>query len=226
MRRYQSGDRERDFRKGKRALARHRPDLALRGFRTAADSCPAARAGELARYLYWLAVALLRLDKPELALKSLASAQKLRPKGHARSAYLARINDYGMTRRASPELDDFYAYYSVQACSYLNRKRSGRFDSNAEKDAITRLIGEAWRSLSQSGALAGKSPGNKFEYFKNNPIEFPFLSIGAPMPGRVIAADFRRGSRLKAEDPCSCGSGLRYILCCGRGSTTHEAFCE
>jgi len=88
VKRHESGNRERDFRMGRRALANHRPDLALRGFRAAAGACPATRPGELSAYLYWLAVALMRLDRPELALKSLASAQKLRPRSHARAVYV------------------------------------------------------------------------------------------------------------------------------------------
>ena len=49
----------------------------------------------LSRNLYWLAIALLRLDRSEIALRSLASAQKLRPRSLARLAYVNRVNDYG-----------------------------------------------------------------------------------------------------------------------------------
>ena len=96
-----------DFRRGQSELARHRPDLAVRKLRAAVDACPAAKAGELSRDLYWLAIALLRLDRPELAMRSLASAQKLRPRGIARTVYERRVNAYGMCRRSSPTLDDF-----------------------------------------------------------------------------------------------------------------------
>jgi hypothetical protein len=211
---------------GKRALANRRPDLALRGFRAAADACPASRPGDLSRYLYWLAVALLRLDKPEIALKSLASAQKLRPKGLARWAYLHRINEYGMCRRSSSELDDFYAYYSLQACAYLSRRQGARFESNAEKDAITRLIAEAWRAITLSGALDGRSAAQKLAFFKANIIDFPFFSVNPPQRGTIIATDFRRGYRLMGDDRCSCGSGLPYMRCCGRTGTLRESFCE
>jgi hypothetical protein len=226
MRRYERGSRERDFRIGMRALANHRPDLALRGFKAAAVKCPASRPGELSRYLYWLAVSLLRLDRPELALKSLASAQKLRPRGHARSAYLHRINEYGMCRRSSPELDDFYAFYSLQACAYLNRKQSGQFETNTEKDAITRLIGEAWHALSRSGVLKGQSASRKLVFFKKSVIDFPILNLDSSNRGTIIAADFRRGYRLKGDERCSCGSGLPFMRCCGRTGTPREAFCE
>jgi hypothetical protein len=226
MRHCHGGRRDSDFRKGKLALKNHRPDLALRSFRSAAEECPASYPGELSRNLYWLAIALLRLDKPELALKSLASAQKLRPRGIARSAYMHRINAYGMCRRSSSELDDFYAFYSLQACAYLGRKQAGRFDSNAEKDAVTRLIGEAWRDLTCSGVLEGQSAERKLAFFKARKIDFPILNLNPPMNGTIIAADFRRGHRLLGNERCSCGSGLSYMSCCGRTQSLRDAFCE
>jgi hypothetical protein len=42
--------------------------------------------------------------------RPLSSAQKLRPRGHARSIYLRSINGYGMPKQPTPELDDFYAF--------------------------------------------------------------------------------------------------------------------
>ena len=151
----------RELERGMRELARHRPDRALKLLREAVDSCPASRPAQLSARLYWLSVALLRLDRPELALKSLASAQKLRTRGYARAAYAARSNEYGMPRRAKPELDDFYAFYSLQAGRYLGTRPGGRFAAAAEKDAVTRLIAEAWTGLRASGRLAGLGPGGK-----------------------------------------------------------------
>jgi hypothetical protein len=226
MGRYRSRNTDEDFRLGRRELARHRPDLAVRSLRKAVDECPAVRAGELSRNLYWLSLALLRLDRPELAIRSLASAQKLRPRGIARSAYTLRVNAYGMCRRSSPELDDFYAFYSVKACSYLESKERPRFDSNAEKDAVTRLISDAWRTVSRSGKLAGLSASRKLTLFKSWRIEFPLFGLNQPNHGRILAADFRRGSKILGEERCSCGSGLPFIRCCGRTSTPSECLCE
>jgi hypothetical protein len=196
MRRYAQGIAEGDFREGRRNLARHRPDLAVRSFRAAVDSCPVKRAGELSRNLYWLALALLRLDRPELAIKSLGAAKKLRPRGIAHSAYLHRVNAYGMCRRSRPELDDFYAFYSVKACSYLGAKKLGRFDSNAEKDTVTRLIGDAWRAISRTGQLAGLSPSGKMALFKAWPLSFPFFGLVGFERGKILSPDFGQGANL------------------------------
>jgi tetratricopeptide (TPR) repeat protein len=226
MRIFGTGGTDRDFRRGIRELAYHRPDLALRSFRQAADSCPATFAAELSRNLYYLAIALLRMDRPELALKSLASAQKLRPRGIARSAYLHRSNAYGMCRQASPELDDFYAFYSIQACIYLERKGSCRFDSNAEKDTITRLIGDAWLLLSNSGRLSRLTAGRKLELFKAQNVSLPLFGFDGAARGKVLVANFRSGRAVSCDDRCPCGSGLPYIRCCGRSASPRERSAE
>jgi hypothetical protein len=218
-------DGARDFRSGLRALAGHRPDLALRHIRSAVDSCPATRPAQLSQRLYWLGVALLRLDRPELAMKSLASAQKLRPRGFARKSYERRINDYGMPRRSSVELDDFYAFYSIQTCGFLNRKPERRFSSDQEKDAVTRLVAAAWKGIKASGRLAGLGVADKLELFRRYEGVFPDFMVGgkATVAAKTvncacepIKVDFRRGRAIKPDDKCSCGSGLAFRLCCGR----------
>lgn len=215
-----------DFRRGQRELLRHRPDLAVRRFRKAAEDCPASRPGELSEKLYWLALALFRLDRPELALKALASAQKLRPRGIARTAYSCRINEYGMLRRQSPEIDDFYAFYSIHSCAYLGRKKDGRYDSPSEKDAVVRLIGDAWRSVSRSGRLACLGPAEKLALFREWPVAFPEFGVISERPRQTIVMDFRRGIRQDCNDRCRCGSGLPFRQCCGRTAFPSERYCE
>lgn len=216
------GQGERDLRMGMRELQAHRPDRALRLFRSSVESCPASRPAELERRLYWLAIALLQLDQVELALKSLASAQKLRPRGVARRAYVLRVNDYGMPRRASSELDDFYAFYSIQVCGFLARKRGGRFSSEEEKDAVTRLVASAWQGLKKGGKLAGLGAGEKIDLFRAQRNVFPAFVMDGRRQGSMsggsfaIAVDFRRSRMVRPDDSCSCGSGLPYRLCCGR----------
>ena len=213
----------------RRELARHRPDLALEPLRAAVDSCPAALKGELARRLYWLAVALLRLERMELAIKSLASAQKLRPRGIARSAYVRRVNVYGMPKRATPELDDFWAFYSIQACRYLTTRPARRFAATAEKDLVTKTIAAAWLELRRSGKLQHAGIEARLKLFNAAKVVFPRpvgLGFGGAAPAEScveqVSVDFRRGRRVKAEDRCPCGSGLPYCQCCGRTKSPLE----
>jgi hypothetical protein len=207
---------ERDFRAGLRALVRHRPDVAARSLRAASAACPADAASALERRLYWLALALLRLDQAELALKSLASAQKLRPRGHARMLYLRLANDYGMPRRGNPDVDDLYAFYSIQTAAYFSGKRKACFGDAAEKDAVVRLVGDAWLSLSRSGRLHGLDPSAKIRLFRESRVDFPSFALSRGMPCRIVKADFRKKIRLGGEERCPCGSGLPYQQCCGR----------
>jgi len=216
----------RELERGMRELARHRPDRALKLLREAVDSCPASRPAQLSARLYWLSVALLRLDRPELALKSLASAQKLRPRGFARSAYAARSNEYGMPRRAKPELDDFYAFYSVQAEAYFARKGRARFDDSPEKDAVVRLIGDAWLGLSRSGKLRGLDSSAKLRIFRELRVDFPSFAFKRGMACPVSRCDFRSKRKLSGEERCHCGSGLPYRQCCGRTASPRELASE
>ena len=226
MRRYGSAVLQQDIRRGLRQLSAHRPDQAVRSFRVSVDGCPATRPSELSRNLYWLAIALLQLDRPELAVRSLASAQKLRPRGFARSSYISRVNAYGMCRRSTPELDDFYAFYSIKASMYLGAKKKKCFDSNTEKDAITRLIGDAWHSLSSSNKLLGLIAAQKLTVFKTWPISFPFFGLGKARNDNILSANFRLGTKQRGEDRCSCGSGLDFLRCCGRVYSPRENSCE
>jgi hypothetical protein len=221
-----------------RELAQHRADRALAPLRAAVADCSPCFKGLLATRLYWLAVALLRLDRSELALKSLASAQKLRPRGMARSFYERRANDYGMLRRAMPELDDFYAFYSIQTCRYLAKRPGGRFAATPEKDLVTKLVAAAWVELRKSGVLESASLETRLRYFNECRIEFPtpFGVTAPPIPARQddtggaascpdpIRVDFRRGRAVKAGDRCPCGSGLPYCRCCGRTQGPLERF--
>jgi hypothetical protein len=176
--------------------------------------------------LYWLTVALFRLDQRDLAIKSLASAQKLRPRGFARAIYRRRVNEYGMPRRASSELDDFYAFYSIQIGVYLGRKEKPRFDSVAEKDVVVRIVLDSWLSLSRSGCLGPMTAGEKLKIFKDWKVSFPVFGMNANGCKKIVQVDFRAQRTLTGDDRCPCGSGLPYRQCCGRTASLRELSCE
>ena len=207
------------LRRGMRELAGHRPDKAIASLREAVDAIPPSCSDELSQALYWLSVALLRLDEVPMAIKSLASAQKLRRRGYARRLYLRSINEYGMPRQANPELNDFYAFTNLQIAYYLTKKTKSRFDSFQEKDAVLRLILDSWKQLSASGQLTGIDACEKLDVFRRIKIHYP--SFGLSNAHKVIVkASFgasRTGAQAKnSSDRCLCGSGLAYGQCCGR----------
>ncbi|MCX7776083.1 MAG: SEC-C domain-containing protein [Spirochaetaceae bacterium] len=201
-------------RKGIRELSLHRPTKALEYFHEAVEQTPPACSDELSRALYWLSIALYQLDRKELALKSLANAQKLRRKSFARRFYSRTINEYGMLKRPTRELDDLYAFVSIQITVYLMKKKSHRFDSVSEHDTVMKSILSGWKMLKDHGFLEGLECGEKLALFKKVKLDFPVF----------YASSFatRRPSRKESSDPasysdaCPCGSGLPYRQCCGR----------
>lgn len=215
--------------RGKRELVKHHPHIAMTHFRAALESIPAESPELVAKAMYWLAVALFRLDKTELAIHALASAQRVGRRGLARRLYLAWVNGYGMIRRASPDLDDLYAYSSLQIGSFLARKKDRRFDSIEERDIVMRIVLDAWKSLSCTGRMAGKSCSEKLDLFTAWKPDFPVFRNGAlkrasgtcvvgvrPMGAKILTAKFGDASCSDNDTRCSCGSGLPYCMCCGR----------
>ncbi len=202
---------------GLKQLAGHRPDKALETLRLTVDAIPAACPEELSRALYWLSVALLRLDRRDLAVKSLASAQKLRRRGYARSTYLRRINDYGMVRQPTVELDDFYAFMNIQLAAYLSRKPRKRFDSFQEREAVFKLLLDAWKTIGEGKLLHDRESCEKLQVFRTIKPSFPRFDLrsGPGYQGSVIASSFGKTTGFTASR-CSCGSGLAFTQCCGR----------
>lgn len=211
------------LRRGIRELSIHRPDKAIGSLRQAVDSIPPSCSEELSQALYWLSVALIRLDERPMAVKSLASAQKLRRRGYARRLYLRTVNEYGMPRQDSPDLDDFYAFTSIQMAYYLSKKPKGRFDSFQERDTVLRLIMDAWKQLGGTGELDERDNCEKLDAFRRTKISYPSFGLSSAGPTTtasrvVVQASFGNAGRtsLRASDRCSCGSGLSYGQCCGR----------
>ncbi|HWR10386.1 MAG TPA: SEC-C metal-binding domain-containing protein [Rectinemataceae bacterium] len=211
------------LRKGLRELAVHRPDKAIVTLRLAVEATPPSCSEELSRALYWLSVALLRLDKRELAIKSLSSAQKLRRRGYARSVYLRSINEYGMRKQPTPELDDFYAFMNIQMAAYLVKKSRSRFDSFQERETIFKIIIDAWKNLQRSSLLDDRDSCEKLLLFRKLKPSFPSFGFGDGAH-RTVQVSFgsNRATGLDPTQRCVCGSGLPYGRCCGRVQSLGE----
>jgi tetratricopeptide (TPR) repeat protein len=205
------------LRKGLKELALHRPDKAIETLRLAVEATPPSCSDELSRALYWLSVALFRLDKRELAIKSLSSAQKLRRRGYARRVYLRSINGYGMQKQPTAELDDFYAFTNIQMASYLSKKPRRRFDSFQERETVLRIVIDAWKNIKASSILEDHDCCEKLVFFRHYKPGFPSFGLGEGQR-RTIKANFGQ-DQIQQADPsqrCICGSGLPFGRCCGR----------
>ena len=163
------------LRKGLHELAQHRPSQALAFLRLSVEQIPPSCEQELSKALYWLSIALIQLDQRDLAVKSLANAQKLRRQSYAQKFYVRHVNEYGMIKRPTRELDDLYAFTSIQLSNYLVKRPSHRFSSEAEHSAVLKLILEAWKQLAQSEDFASLECGEKLQLFKKLKIDFPIF---------------------------------------------------
>lgn len=212
---------------GKRALAAHDPLAALRLLKEAVDECPASSPRALSERLYWLAITLRRLGKDGLAVKALASAQRLAPRGRARSMYERVANGYGMPKAACREHDDYRAFCSIQLGRYLARVPERRFADQAEADAVLAVIADAWlrlaRSRGEERPFASIGCDDKLQAFRAVRIDFPTLRERPVLASAsVIQVNFRAGKAVEPGDRCPCGSGLPYRRCCGRVKAPYE----
>ncbi|MBN1241820.1 MAG: tetratricopeptide repeat protein [Spirochaetales bacterium] len=211
---------DRGYSNGRRALALHRDLEALRLLRAAVDELgPGDRL--LSQRLYWLGIALLRLGRRDLAVKSLASAQKLAPRGHARSLYGRLVNGYGMAKSSCEDHDDFRAFYSVQAERYLGGRTA--FRDEIEREAVSHALAGAWIGIVASGLLDDLDCAGKLQLYRKIDAGIPsVLAETRDSRAHVIPVDFRRDRRIGPADRCSCGSGLPWRLCCGRTVSPSE----
>ena len=209
------------FRNGRRALRSHRNRRALEFLTAALASCPASGRAGLADVLRSLGFACARLGRRDAALRCWVDAQ--RTCKHPRLARLIRVcsNDHGMARQGHRLLDDWRAFHSLQLARYVRAKVHPRLGA-AETDMLRDLLWGHFTELVQSGVLHGRSAEQRRQLFAGMQLSLPLLLPAATDPERVLAVDFVRRRRALDGDPCVCGSGLPYVVCCGRIPTSDE----
>jgi hypothetical protein len=206
-----------NFDRGLGALSQHRPAEAVKSLQRALESCPPSRPHDLYRVCFYLGIALRRLGFSQSAIKSWMSCQRLNKRGHTRKMLFRFTNCYGMERQETTEADDWQAFSSIQTARYLLCKNRRTFATLAEKDMIGDLIRDSWEDLLRSGHLGGVSGCDKLEVFRSVRIVFPSVVMAELHPGGpVIAVNFQTQKKLRSTDRCSCGSGLPFVVCCGR----------
>jgi hypothetical protein len=208
--------------KGKYYLSRHKPCMALKSFYEALKECPVSNSKSLSRLLFYLGITLKRLGYPNPALKSWLASQKLKRCKYSLKMIKRFVNEYGMARQSSSEQDDWEAFYSIQMKKYLNGKKVHRFKTSAEKDMIRDLITDHFRVLKANKFLEQKTPAEKNSLFRKVKIVFPFLYMKENNKDPLIHIDFLHKKRINSADRCPCGSGLSYMVCCGRTPASIE----
>jgi tetratricopeptide (TPR) repeat protein len=221
------------LRQGIKALEQHRPDRAVNFFRSATERIAVTEPFELANALYWLAVSLQQMGQTDLALKSLATAQKLERRGYARKIYVRATNQYGMLKRSCQDQDDFFAFMHLQLAKYLGKKPGHRFASFEEHEVVMATLFDTWKAIQTAGILDGQDCAEKVLYFRTMKISYPVVtrsSLSGANPGSNSSFSINRvttPSRVVSAVPllsrrCPCGSGLPYLQCCGRIKSIRE----
>lgn len=211
----------RQFRDGRRALRGHRNRRALELLTAAAASCPAGQRAGLAAALRWLGFVCARLGRRDAALRCWVDAQRTHKQPSLARLIRTCSNDHGMPRQGDRLLDDWRAFHSLQLARYVRAKARVPLGA-AETDMLRDLLWGHFTELVQCGALRGRNAEQRRRLFAGLPISFPLLLPAAPAAGRVVAVDFVRRRQLLGRDPCVCGSGLPYVVCCGRIPTSDE----
>ena len=213
----QNGPWARHYDRGLGSLARHRPGEAVKALQTALEECPPSKAHDLYKICLYLGVALQRVGFPQSAIKSWISCQRLNKRGPTRKMLSRYTNCYGMERQDSTEADDWQAFSSIQTVRYLLGKNKRAFSTRAEQDMIKDLIRDSWTALRRSTDLTSLSGCEKMESFRAVRIVFPTVVLAEPhLDGPVITVNFQTKQKVGLNDRCSCGSGMPFMLCCGR----------
>jgi hypothetical protein len=197
-------------------LSRHNPLEAVRCLERALNACPPDRGADLHRICFYLGIALRRVGQSQTAIRSWLSCTQLKKRGHSRRMLERMVNGYGMARQPSEGGDDWQAFRAVQVSRYLATRNKRAFSTPAERDMVGDLIHDYWKTVESSGALAGKEPCQKRDYFRALRIVFPTVVLPEQLPGMVLTVDFRLHRRVDDQGSCPCGSGLPLALCCGR----------
>ena len=209
------------FRAGRRALRSHRNRQALELLTAALAACPVARRDDLAAVLRLLGFACARLGRVDAALRCWVDAQRMR-----KHPYLARLirscsNDHGMPRQRHRLLDDWHAFHSLQLARYAQAKAPIPL-GDAEADMLRDLLWGHFTELVRRGVLQGRSAEHRRRLFARVQISFPVLLPTAMGEERALTVDFIRRRPPAGDDPCVCGSGLPFVVCCGRIPASDE----
>ena len=213
----------RHYGRGLSSLARHRATEAVKALQEALEQCPPSRTRDLYKICLFLGVALQRIGFPQSAIKSWISCQRLNKRGAARKMLSRYTNCYGMERQESSEADDWQAFSSIQVARYLLGKNKRGFSTEAEHDMILDLVRDSWAELRGSMGTREMSSCERLEAFRAVRIVFPTaLPVEQRLEDPVIVVNFQTKQRVGLADRCSCGSGMPFMLCCGRTPGSEE----
>jgi len=160
-----------------RLLSSHRPQKAIAPLQKAVALCTLEDRAQLERALYWLSIALMRVGRTNLAIKALANARRVVPRGHSAALYKRLTNDYGMPRSACCDHDDYRAFFSIQVRRYLGTVPGAKFTDRLEMDTVLEMIAASWLRFKRAHDLSQFRSCEKVGLYEQFRIQFPRLRL-------------------------------------------------
>lgn len=159
-----------DFFKGRKCIIGKDLRGALTYLHRSIKNCPVEKDVDLADIFFNLGIAFRKLGFIIPAVKSW-DASMCADKTGLGSSYLDRIFP---EKRISEDKRNFYL---MQLSTYIEGKKSGKIESEAERDMIIDLIDIYWDQIIDSGILFGQCQSEKMIIFRDIEIDFPYMDV-------------------------------------------------
>ncbi len=168
-----------EFFKGKKCIISKDLEGALYHLHSSIKNCPVEKDIDLADIFFNLGIAFRKLGFIIPAVRSW-DASKCADKRGQGASILDRIFP---EKRIS---DDKSNFYLIQLSTYLSGKKSGKIDSEAEKDMIIDLIAIYWEQIIDSGILYGQCQSEKMIIFRDIEIDFPYMGETSDFSDSIV----------------------------------------
>jgi len=159
-----------EFFKGKKCIIAEDLKGALNHLHHSIKNCPVEKEIDLGDIFFNLGIAFRKLGFMIPAVKSWDASMCADKKGPG-----AIILDSIFPGKRLSE--DKHNFYLIQLTTYLNKKTSGKIDSEAEQDMIIDLIDIYWEQILDSGVLYAQCQSEKIIIFRDIKIDFPYINF-------------------------------------------------
>lgn len=156
--------------KGKKCINNHSLKDALKYLHNSVRDCPVENHVDLADIFFNLGVAFKKLGCIIPAVRSWDAAVCADRNSDAERV----LRNIFPGNRLN---DDKSYFFIIQLSNYLRGKKSGKIESDAEKDMILDLITIYWEQVLDSGILYGQSKAEKMIIFRDIEIDFPYTDM-------------------------------------------------
>ncbi len=164
-----------EFFKGKKCIIAEDLKGALNHLHRSIKNCPVEKEIDLADIFFNLGLTFRKLGFIIPAVKSW-DASMCADKSGPGASVLDRIFP---GKRLS---EDKRSFYLIQLSIYLSGKKSGKIDSEPERDMIIDLIDIYWEQIIDSGILHRQCQSEKMIIFRDIEIDFPYMDVSFDSP--------------------------------------------